>query len=138
MTLQSYPLIIRQYSRKLKLTSHQIGIQCLSALEKERGGVYLEMPQGFKHQGRVLRLKKSLYGPRQSPRKWFHHLKEKFQKLDSSRVIMVHACFFVSDRVICIFNVNDDTLFVSPRQRQEYIDEMLVKLEEAGLQLIGS
>jgi hypothetical protein len=38
----------------------------------------------------------------------------------------------VSDRVICIVYV-DDTLFFSPRQ--EYIDYMIVKLEEAGLQL---
>jgi hypothetical protein len=42
------------------------------------------------------------------------------------------ACLFVSDIVIYIVNV-DDTLFFSPRQ--EYIDEMIVKLEEAGLQL---
>jgi hypothetical protein len=39
---------------------------------------------------------------------------------------------FVSDKAICIVYV-DDTLLFSPRQ--EYIDEMIVKLEESGLSL---
>jgi hypothetical protein len=39
---------------------------------------------------------------------------------------------FVSDRAICTVYV-DDTLFFSPRQ--EYIDEMIVKLEDSGLSL---
>jgi hypothetical protein len=46
--------------------------------EKERSGVYFEMPKGFKHQGKVIRLNKSRYGLRQSPRNWFLRLDEKF------------------------------------------------------------
>jgi hypothetical protein len=46
--------------------------------EKERSGVYLEMPKGFKYQVKVLRLKKSLYGLRQSPMKLLIRLKEIF------------------------------------------------------------
>jgi hypothetical protein len=38
----------------------------------------------------------------------------------------------VSDRAICIVYV-DDNLFFSPRQ--EYIDEMIVKLEASGLSM---
>jgi hypothetical protein len=49
--------------------------------EKERSGVYLELPKGFKQAGKVFRLKKSLYGLRHSPRKWFLHLKEKFAQV---------------------------------------------------------
>jgi hypothetical protein len=42
------------------------------------------------------------------------------------------ACLFVTDRIIYIVYV-DDTLFFSPRQ--EYIHEMIVKLEASCLSL---
>jgi hypothetical protein len=68
---------------------------------------------------------------RQSPSYWCLHLKEKFGEVGFKQS-EYDACLFVSDRVICIVYV-DGTLFFSPRQ--EYIDEMIVRLEEAGLQL---
>jgi hypothetical protein len=80
---------------------------------------------------KVLRLNKSLYGLRKSPRNWFLHLKEKFAQVGFKQS-EYDACLFVSDRVICIVYV-DDTLFFSPRQ--EYIDEMIVKLEASFLSL---
>jgi hypothetical protein len=46
-------------------------------LEKERSGVYIQMPRGFGEYGKVLKLKKSLYGLTQSPRNFFLHLKAK-------------------------------------------------------------
>jgi hypothetical protein len=86
--------------------------------EKDRSGVYLELPKGFKQAGKVLRLKKSLYGLRQFPRKWLLHLKDKFAHVGFKQS-EYDACLFVSDRVICIVYVYY-TLFFSPRQ--EYID----------------
>jgi hypothetical protein len=40
-------------------------------LERERSGVYIEMPRGFGEDGKVLKLKNSLYGLKQSPSKSF-------------------------------------------------------------------
>ena len=40
----------------------------MSDLEKERWGVYLEMPKGFQRPGMVLKLKKSLHGLCQAPK----------------------------------------------------------------------
>jgi hypothetical protein len=34
----------------------------MTEVEKERSGVYIEMPLGFGEEGKVLKLKKSLYG----------------------------------------------------------------------------
>ena len=42
--------------------------------ERERSGVFLEMPRVFGTPGCVLKLKKSLYGLKQSPRNFFNHL----------------------------------------------------------------
>lgn len=39
--------------------------------EQDRCGVYVQMPRGFSQPGMVLKLKKSLYGLRQSPRNFF-------------------------------------------------------------------
>jgi hypothetical protein len=40
----------------------------MTSKENKKSGVYLELPNGFKQHGKVLRLKNSLFGLRQSPR----------------------------------------------------------------------
>jgi hypothetical protein len=40
--------------------------------------VFVEMPRGFREERKVLRLKRTLYGLKQSPRTWFTHLKSNF------------------------------------------------------------
>jgi hypothetical protein len=43
----------------------------LSEEEQQQSGVYIDMPRGFAEHGKVLKLKKSLYGLKQSPRNFF-------------------------------------------------------------------
>ena len=45
--------------------------------------VYVHMPRGFKIPNKVLKLKKSLYGIKQSPRNFFNYLKEKLLRFES-------------------------------------------------------
>jgi hypothetical protein len=52
----------------------------MTAEEREQSGVYLEMPRGFQTPGHVLKLKKSLYGLKQSPQNFFLHLMEKLEE----------------------------------------------------------
>jgi hypothetical protein len=52
----------------------------MTELEKERSGVYIEMPRGFVEDRKFLKLKKSLYGLKQSPRNFFLHLEGKLEK----------------------------------------------------------
>ena len=71
--------------------------------------VYVDMPPGFKIDGHVWKLKKSLYGLAQSPRNYFLYTKEKLLKMgfyqsDSD------PCLFISDDIICLIYV-DDALF---------------------------
>jgi hypothetical protein len=81
----------------------------MTAKENKMSGVYLELLKGFKKPGKVLRLKKSSYGLRQSPRNWFLHLKEKFAQVGVNQSEYV-ACMCVSYGVMCTVYV-DDTLF---------------------------
>ena len=83
--------------------------------------VYVEMPQGFREPGKVLKLKRSLYGLKQSPRNFYKHLKG---QLESVGFIQsnVDACLFISEKVILVVYV-DDTLLFAPKP--EFIDETI-------------
>jgi hypothetical protein len=93
--------------------------------------VYIEMPKSFGKTGIVLKLRKSLYGLKQSPRNFFHHLRGKLHDVGPTSSTS-DPCLFISDKVIALLYV-DDTLFFSPKQ--EYIDEILLKLKAKGLYL---
>jgi hypothetical protein len=100
--------------------------------EQQRSGVYCEMPRGFREPGKVLKLKRSLYGLKQSPRNFFQHLKANLESIGFKSQTDLDPCLFVSNKVICLTYV-DDTLWYSPRQ--EYIDEALQALREKGMDL---
>ena len=83
----------------------------MSKEEQERTGVYVEMPRGFLQKGKVLKLKKSLYGLKQSPRNFFHHLKSKLERVGFKQANDIDPCLFISDKVICLVYVDDILLF---------------------------
>ena len=99
--------------------------------DQHKSGVFVEMPRGFQQSGKVLRLKKSLYGLKQSPRNFFKHLQS---KLESTGFVSstIDPCLFVSEKVICLVYV-DDTLFYSPKK--EWIDEAIEKLKAHKMEL---
>jgi transposase InsO family protein len=95
------------------------------------GEIFVEMPRGFSTGGKVLKLKRSLYGLRQSPKNFFDHLKERLEYCGFAQS-MSDPCLFISDRVICLVYV-DDCLFYSPAPSD--IDVMIEKLRDAELDL---
>lgn len=93
--------------------------------------VYVEMPRGFAQPGKVLKLKKSLYGLKQSPLNFFQHLSTRllalgFQSCDAD------PCLFVTDKCICLVYVDDTLLFA--RSRAD-IDEVIAGLRKQDLDL---
>ena len=85
----------------------------MSQQERDHSGVYLEMPRGFAEQGKALKLRRSLYGLKQSPRNFFQHLKGKLEAVGLRSQDHVDPCLFMSDKVIVLVYV-DGTLFYSP------------------------
>ena len=63
--------------------------------QQQRQGVFIEMPRGFKQEGKVLKLKKSLYGLKQSPRNFFNHLKTNLIKVGFEQMVDVDPCLSV-------------------------------------------
>ncbi|CAJ1956067.1 unnamed protein product [Cylindrotheca closterium] len=88
--------------------------------------VFCEMPRGFAKEGKGLKLKKSLYGLKQSPFNFFIFIKGKLKNAGFESQVEVDPCLFISDKVICIIYVND-TLFFSPKE--EYINKAIGSLK---------
>ena len=88
-------------------------------------------PRGFSIPGKVLKLKKSLYGLRQSPRNFFNRLRDILLK-NGFKSSERDPCLFIHKHVICLVYV-DDLLFFSPSMN--HIDEMLENLGKEALKL---
>ena len=97
----------------------------------EEEEVYVRMPMGFRTPGKVLKLRKTLYGLRQSPRAFWKYMVEKME-LCGMEQSKFDPCLFVGDRVICICYV-DDLLFWS--RDDKYITELAMQLRELGVDL---
>jgi hypothetical protein len=69
--------------------------------ERDRSGVYIKMPRGFHTPGHLLKLKKSLYGLKQSSQNFFLHLKEKLEECGLEQS-MADQCLFIAGKVICL------------------------------------
>ena len=94
--------------------------------EQARAGVYVECARGYPRPGKVYKLKKSLYGLKQSPRNFFHHLRANLEAVGFEQQIDIDPCLFISPKVICLVYVDDTLLYA---RRKEDIDEVLWKLE---------
>ncbi len=89
------------------------------------------MPKGFSQDGMVLKLKKSLYGLKQSPRNFYLHLKDKLEFVGFTQSES-DACLFYTERVICLIYV-DDTLFYA--QNMNDINSIVEDLKKTNLEL---
>ena len=93
--------------------------------------VYLRMPKGFEQDGMCLKLKRSLYGLRQSPRNFFLFLSEKMN--DCGMKQSEHdPCLFIGPKVIAVAYV-DDLLFWAKDEND--ITDLMIQLRENGLDL---
>ena len=93
--------------------------------------VYVEMPRGFAQPGKVLKLKKSLYGLKQSPRNYFQHLSSKLNQLGFTSSD-ADPCLFVSDKCICLVYVDDTLLYA---RSKEDLDEVVQGLRNLNMDL---
>lgn len=104
--------------------------------------VYIDLPRGWQtlnemgikenfKPGHVLKLNRGLYGLRQSPRNFFHYLKDNLEGVGFKQS-MLDPCLFISDKVICVVYV-DDCLFFSPCAAD--IDESLAAIKGRGMDL---
>ena len=96
--------------------------------------VYIDMPRMFSTIGKVWKLKKSIYGLKQSPRNYFLHMKQKLEKLGFTQS-NADPCLFISATVICLIYVDDallvykDQSAVDDLTKRMKIEKMLFNVE---------
>jgi hypothetical protein len=103
----------------------------LHALLGPNEHTYCEMPLGFRIPGKVLKLKKTLYGLHQSHRAFWKYLVEKMAICGMVQSNL-YPCLFVGEEVICISYV-DDLIFWAHNERD--IHHIAMKLREVGVDL---
>ena len=82
-------------------------------------------------EGHVLKLNRSVYGLKQSPKNFFELLKTNLEScgLKQSRL---DPCLFIGPRVICVCYV-DDCLFFAPSEMD--IDDCITSIKNCGMDL---
>ena len=90
--------------------------------------IFVEMPRAYKIPGKVLKLKRSLYGLKQSPRNFFLHLKQGLLDQGFTQST-TDECLFLHPKIIALVYV-DDCLFFSPNEQD--ILEMIKSLKLAN------
>ena len=89
------------------------------------------MPLGFRQKGKVLCLKKTLYGLRQSPRMFWKYLTNAMKACEME-ASGFDPCMFIGERVVAVVFV-DDILFWATDEK--YINDLGAQLRGQGLLL---
>ena len=116
----------------LKLTTKQIDYIAAFVQAPMTEDFFVEMPQMFREPVKVLKLKRSLYGCRKSPKNFFNFMKGKLENTGLKQQTSLDQCLFMSSKLIALVYVND-TIFYS--LKMEYIDEVIKKLCNDGVTL---
>ena len=101
------------------------------ALIDSRADIYVAMPHGFGIKGKVLKLRRCLYGLKDSPRQYWLYTVEKMESCGLKQSTL-DPCLFVGDKVICVIHV-DDSLFWAKCEKD--IAEVTERLRGEGVQL---
>jgi hypothetical protein len=89
--------------------------------------IYLEPPDGYKQEGKVWRLKRSLYGLKQSPRMWNTRFNDFMKTIGLSQSNYDASVFYRTDPYAIVLVYVDDGLVVS--NDMTWIDMFMAKLQ---------
>ncbi|CAI7804468.1 unnamed protein product [Closterium sp. NIES-53] len=97
-------------------------------LEEE---IFMAQPEGFDDgSGRVLKLKKALYGPKQAPRQWYLKMRGDLEEIGFTSSTADHSLFMLGkgEHRSFIGAYVDDILIFSPSS--DLVKELMLKLQE--------
>jgi hypothetical protein len=118
----------------LELVSAQADITAAfvhAELDKDEH-IFVHQAAGFKRKGNlVYKLRRSVYGLRQSPRNFFHYLSDKLQN-KGLKPSKLDPCLFIGDTVIAVIYVDDVFLY---SKSADAIDSLLDNIQEAGISI---
>ena len=124
-------MLILEVLLDLKSKQGDVTAAFLHAHLDEDEKVYVEMPLGFKQPGKVLSLRRTLYGLRQSPRAFWKYLVLKMEEVGMKQSDL-DPCLFIGERCIAISYV-DDILFWATSDQD--INNVATALRGVGVDL---
>ena len=124
-------MLILEVLLGLKSKQGDVTAAFLHADLDENEEVYVKMPLGFRKLGKCLKLRKTLYGLRQSPRAFWKYMVEKME-ICGMKQSQLDPCLFIGTKVTCIQYV-DDLLFWARDEND--IHELAMNLREVGVDL---
>ncbi|KAM4067467.1 reverse transcriptase (RNA-dependent DNA polymerase) [Hirsutella rhossiliensis] len=95
---------------------------------EEEEVVFMKMPPGFERRGKVLRLRKALYGLRRSPLLWQQHLTASLEKI-GFKTVPQEPCVMMKGAVIVFFYV-DDIIWAYRKRDQQVATEAISGLQQ--------
>src|SRR6266480_1316931 len=90
--------------------------------------VYMKMPPGYMKQGKVLRLRKALYGLRRSPLLWQTNLTSSLRSL-SFKEVPQEPCVMLNGGIVVFFYV-DDIVFCYRKHEEERTRALIRELQK--------
>lgn len=124
-------MLVLEVLLDLKSKQGDVTAAFLHATMGENENVFVRMPLGFRQQGKVLKLKRTLYGLRQSPRAFWKYMVEKMEQCNMPQSEF-DPCLFVGEKVICICYV-DDIIFWAKDEAD--IHNLAMQLRDVGVDL---
>jgi hypothetical protein len=124
-------MLILEILLQLKSKQGDVTAAFLHGELEENEKVYVQMPLGFRQKGKVLKLKKTLYGLRQSPRAFWKYLTAAMKAV-GMEVSKMDPCLFVGPKVIAVAFVDDILFWASD---DAYINQLGALLRKEGLLL---
>lgn len=118
--------LLIQWATQLGLEMHQIDFETayLNSWLTDANPIYMRYPPGYGKAGMVLRLKKSLYGLKQSGREWFGTLKDQLLQKGYAQASF-DPCVFIGDIVIAVYV--DDLLLLGMTANIQAFKEYISK-----------
>ncbi|KAM4062573.1 reverse transcriptase (RNA-dependent DNA polymerase) [Hirsutella rhossiliensis] len=95
---------------------------------EEEEVVFMKMPPGFERRGKVLRLRKALYGLRRPPLLWQQHLTASLENL-GCKTVPQEPCVMMKGAVIVFFYV-DDIIWAYRKKDQQVATEAISGLQQ--------
>ena len=82
--------------------------------------IYMQFPEGYEVKGKVLRLKKGLYGLRQAGKLWYDNFDE-FMNESNYTNLRSDPCIYIGDDIIIVIYVDDIIIAAPPERIRKYI-----------------
>ena len=115
--------ILLSISVKRNYILRQIDIKSAFLYGDIDGETYLEMPEGYQKPGKVWKLRKAIYGLKQSPKLWYSHLTDALKELNLI-VSDFDPCILTSKDLYCCVYVDDILITRKPHLVQQCIEKL--------------